>query len=183
MLPSRGALGSCRAPLACLLSVYGVVSPRPSADCEAGVWLLTQQLLGEERTVVASLRETAATPTTRIWATGTPFDCKDELKHRGYRWMPHERNGIPPFVVGRRPAGQRRGGTRLARRGLPPERPDPQPGRAPAPRHHRPRPLAGRPDRAPQLTVCDIGETAHAIRRETRVIDEQAPRGTPHIRA
>ena len=30
-----------------------------------------------------------------MWATGAPFDCKDELKHRGYRWMPHERNGIP----------------------------------------------------------------------------------------
>ena len=84
--------------LACLLCAYGALSPdrhRALADCEAGVWLLTRQLPGEARTVFAALRETAATPTIRIWAVGAPFDCKDELKLRGYRWMPHERNAIP----------------------------------------------------------------------------------------
>ena len=90
MFPSRS--------LACLLCAYGAFSPdrhRALADAEAGVWLLTQQLPGEDRTVFAALRETAAQPTVRIWATGAPFDAKDELKSRGYRWMPRETNGIP----------------------------------------------------------------------------------------
>ena len=84
--------------LACLLCAYGAFSPdrhRALADAEAGVWLLTQQLPDEDRTVFAALRETAAQPTVRVWASGAPFDAKDELKSRGYRWMPNERNGIP----------------------------------------------------------------------------------------
>ena len=84
--------------LACLLCAYGAFSPdrhRALADCEAGVWLLTQQLPGEDRTVFAALRETAATPTVRLWAIGAPFDAKDQLKHRGYRWMPVDRDRIP----------------------------------------------------------------------------------------
>ena len=49
-----------------------------------------------------------------------------------------------------------------------------EPDRAPAPRHHRPRPLAGGPAGGVDVAVDDIGETAYAIRRETRVIDEHA---------
>ena len=84
--------------LACLLCAYGAFSPdrhRALADAEADLWLVTQQLPGENRTVFAALRETAAQPTVRIWAAGAPFSVKDELKSRGYRWMPHERNRIP----------------------------------------------------------------------------------------
>ena len=46
--------------LACLLCAYGAFAPdrhRALADCEAGVWLLTQQLPGADRTVFAALRE------------------------------------------------------------------------------------------------------------------------------
>ena len=84
--------------LACLLCAYGAFSPdrhRALADCEAGVWLLTQTLPGTERTVFGELRETAATPAVRIWATGAPFETKDQLRARGYRWMPTERDRIP----------------------------------------------------------------------------------------
>ena len=59
------------------------------------MWLLTQQLPGEDRTVFAALRETAATPTIRLWAAGAPFDAKDELKAKRYRWMPEGQTGIP----------------------------------------------------------------------------------------
>ena len=66
--------------LACLLCAYGAFAPdrhRALADCEAGVWLLTQTLPGTERTVFGELRETAARPAVRIWATGAP------LRHEG----------------------------------------------------------------------------------------------------
>ena len=84
--------------LACLLCAYGAFSPdrhRALANCEAGVWLLTQTLPGTGRTVFGELRETAAIPTVRIWAAGAPFATKDQLRRRGYRWMPADRDGIP----------------------------------------------------------------------------------------
>ena len=84
--------------LACLLCAYSAFSPdrhRALADCEAGVWLLTQTLPGTEQTAFGALRETAATPAVRIWAAGAPFETKDELRARGYRWMPIDRDGIP----------------------------------------------------------------------------------------
>ena len=84
--------------LACLLCAYGAFSPdrhRALADCEAGVWLLTQTLPGTDQTVFGVLRETAATPAIRIWAAGAPYDCKDQLRSRGYRWMPTDHDEIP----------------------------------------------------------------------------------------
>ena len=59
------------------------------------MWLLTQTLPGTDRSVFAALRETAATPTIRVWATSAPFEAKDELRTHGYRWMPADRDGIP----------------------------------------------------------------------------------------
>ena len=59
------------------------------------MWLLTQTLPGTDRTVFATLRETAATPTVRVWAASAPFEAKDQLRTRGYRWMPADRDGIP----------------------------------------------------------------------------------------
>ncbi|MGN6065241.1 hypothetical protein [Brevundimonas diminuta] len=35
---------------------------------------------------MARLLERARAPTWRIWAEGAPFDLKDVLKARGYRW-------------------------------------------------------------------------------------------------
>ena len=35
------------------------------------------------------------TPAVRFWAVGAPFETKDELRARGYRWMPTERDGVP----------------------------------------------------------------------------------------
>jgi DNA polymerase-3 subunit epsilon len=39
------------------------------------------------RPAMAYLLESARTPTTRVWARGAPFDLKDDLKLRGYRWQ------------------------------------------------------------------------------------------------
>ncbi|MGY3692199.1 hypothetical protein ACVIGA_002279 [Bradyrhizobium sp. USDA 3240] len=38
------------------------------------------------RRALALLLETARKPTVRIWAEQSPFDVKDLLKRRGYRW-------------------------------------------------------------------------------------------------
>ena len=94
------AAGCPSTALHCLLCHYGVFARdrhRALADCEAGVWLLAANLPGTERPVLGALRERALTPTQRLWAVGAPIGVKDELRARGYRWMPerdHTR-GIP----------------------------------------------------------------------------------------
>ena len=83
--------------LHCLLCAYGVFARdrhRALADCEAGVWLLAQRLPVSGDTVLAAMRRRALTPTVRLWAIRAPFESKEALRTRGYRWMPEMRDGI-----------------------------------------------------------------------------------------
>ena len=83
--------------LHCLACQYGVFARdrhRALADCEVGLWLLAQTLPDSRQHVLAALRENAAKDTVRLWAAGAPFAAKDELKARGYRWMPQMQNRI-----------------------------------------------------------------------------------------
>ena len=91
------ANGCPSAALHCLACGYGVFARdrhRALADCEVGVWLLAQTLPGSERRVLAALRENARKKTVRLWAASAHFERKDELKARGYRWMPEWSHGI-----------------------------------------------------------------------------------------
>ena len=80
--------------LGCGYGVFARDRHRALADCEVGVWLLAQTLPNSDRRVLAALRETASRDTIRLWAVRAPFEAKDELKARGYRWMPEPRRGI-----------------------------------------------------------------------------------------
>ena len=89
--------GFPRQALHCLLCAYGVYARdrgRALADCEAGVWLLTQRLPLSGEPVLAVMRRQALAPTVRLWAIRAPFPAKDALRARGYRWMPRMWNGI-----------------------------------------------------------------------------------------
>lgn len=55
-------------------------------DCEAGIALLTMTLPRSGSRVLARLLEVARRPTWRIFAEGAPFEVKDVLKERGYKW-------------------------------------------------------------------------------------------------
>lgn len=59
---------------------------RALADCEAGVALLAEILPASEKRVMAALRENAIEKTYRVPAKGAPFEKKDILRERGYRW-------------------------------------------------------------------------------------------------
>ena len=48
-----------------------------------------------DRSFVESVVPAAEIPTVRLWAADAPFAAKDQLRRRGYRWMPAEREGIP----------------------------------------------------------------------------------------
>jgi DNA polymerase-3 subunit epsilon len=55
-------------------------------DCHALLEILASELPGTGRPALAALLERARRKTCRIWAEQSPFELKDELKKRGYRW-------------------------------------------------------------------------------------------------
>src|ERR1700761_4754432 len=67
---------------------------RAAHDCMAAIELLARAHPTSGRTGLAQLLERARTPSWRIWAENSPFDLKDVLKARGYRWN-GEGNGAP----------------------------------------------------------------------------------------
>lgn len=59
---------------------------RASMDCRAGIELLSRNLPKSNRLTLKVLLEESRKDTRRIWAERAPFDYKDILKERGYRW-------------------------------------------------------------------------------------------------
>jgi len=59
---------------------------RAAHDCLAAIELLARTHPRSGRTGLSQLLERARTPSFRIWAENSPFDLKDILKARGYRW-------------------------------------------------------------------------------------------------
>jgi DNA polymerase-3 subunit epsilon len=60
---------------------------RATIDCQAGIELLSQRLPSGER-VMKRLLDNAARIEVRLWAARAPFEKKDLLRQRGYRWSP-----------------------------------------------------------------------------------------------
>ncbi|OIQ73903.1 DNA polymerase III subunit epsilon [mine drainage metagenome] len=54
--------------------------------CRALIEILASDLPKLGRSGLAVLLERARRKTLRIWAEQSPFELKDELKRRGYRW-------------------------------------------------------------------------------------------------
>tara|TARA_A100001391_G_scaffold65878_6_gene41529 strand:+ start:3729 stop:4523 length:795 start_codon:yes stop_codon:yes gene_type:complete len=59
---------------------------RAEQDCRAVIELLATTLPISNRTALACLLERARQPSWRIWAENSPYELKDPLKARGYRW-------------------------------------------------------------------------------------------------
>jgi DNA polymerase-3 subunit epsilon len=55
-------------------------------DCLAGVTLLTTHLPKTQTPALSALLQEARQPRWQIWAENAPFDLKEKLKARGYRW-------------------------------------------------------------------------------------------------
>ena len=63
---------------------------RALADCEACLALLAQSLPKSDRRVMSVVREGALRDDYLVRAVDAPYDLRDELKQRGYRWRPAE---------------------------------------------------------------------------------------------
>lgn len=88
-VPWRDGGGSARALDYLLLKHCGMFfdAHRAGADCEALVRLLATPL-PDGRLPMRLLLDAAARPMVRVWAVGAPFDQKDLLRARRYRWNP-----------------------------------------------------------------------------------------------
>jgi DNA polymerase-3 subunit epsilon len=59
---------------------------RADEDCRALLEILSRPLPSTGEVAMKRLLDTARKPTMRVWAENAPFDFKDILKARGYRW-------------------------------------------------------------------------------------------------
>ena len=71
-----------------LAYVYGFFydAHRATIDCQAGIEILSKNLPKSNTPVLKHLLDTAMVTNYRLWAVKSPFDRKDDLKKRGYRW-------------------------------------------------------------------------------------------------
>jgi DNA polymerase-3 subunit epsilon len=60
-------------------------------DCHALLRLLDAPLRTSGQPALACLLENARRPTVRLWAQGSPFETKEILKARRYRWSGQRR--------------------------------------------------------------------------------------------
>lgn len=67
---------------------------RATDDCHAAMEILARALPVSGELALKRLLDMARRPTFRLWAIGSPFETKDVLKSRGYRWNAGE-NGNP----------------------------------------------------------------------------------------
>lgn len=74
---------------------------RAFEDCSAGIGLLTLTLPKTGRRALDRLLENAREPKWRIFAVGAPFNLKDFLKRRGYRWNSDQTFGPRAWWVDR----------------------------------------------------------------------------------
>jgi DNA polymerase-3 subunit epsilon len=63
---------------------------RATIDCQAGIEILSRKFPISGEPVLSRLLKNARRTDIRLWAEGAPFDRKDVLKKRGYRWSPGE---------------------------------------------------------------------------------------------
>ena len=73
---------------------YFIVAHRALYDAEGVLGLLLERLPVTEAPAFQSLRDRAGATTCRVMTIGSPFDAKDKLKGRGYRWSDGN-NGKP----------------------------------------------------------------------------------------
>jgi DNA polymerase-3 subunit epsilon len=82
------AEGFGSAKLEYLLYTQGIFyeAHRAENDCRALLEVLSRVLPNGQKTALLALLETLNQPQTRVYALNSPFETKDQLKLRGYRW-------------------------------------------------------------------------------------------------
>jgi DNA polymerase-3 subunit epsilon len=72
---------------------------RATIDCLAGIHLLSKTLPVSSEPAMKRLLESARRTDFRLWAVNAPFDMKDLLKSRGYRWSSGDEGGYKAWYI------------------------------------------------------------------------------------
>ncbi len=72
---------------------------RAVIDCQVGIHILTQTLPKSGGNALQLLLSSARRTDYRLWAKGAPFDKKDELRKRGYRWANGDDGGFKAWYL------------------------------------------------------------------------------------
>lgn len=72
---------------------------RAVIDCQVGIHILTQTLPKSGVSAMQQLLKSARRTDIRLWAKGAPFDKKDDLRKRGYRWANGDDGGIKAWYL------------------------------------------------------------------------------------
>jgi DNA polymerase-3 subunit epsilon len=72
---------------------------RATIDCLAGIHLLSKTLPASSELAMKCLLESARRADYRLWAVNAPFDMKDQLKSRGYRWSSGDDGGYKAWYI------------------------------------------------------------------------------------
>ena len=72
---------------------------RATIDCQAGIEILSRPLLKSGELALKRLIDNALKAKIRLWALGAPFDKKDVLKQRKYRWNTGESKGHKAWYI------------------------------------------------------------------------------------
>jgi DNA polymerase-3 subunit epsilon len=73
---------------------------RAETDCRAVLAILGRPLGNTQQSAFRALLECARQPVVRLYALNSPFESKDRLKERGYRWAPQEKVWVGEFPAG-----------------------------------------------------------------------------------
>jgi DNA polymerase-3 subunit epsilon len=72
---------------------------RATIDCQAGIEILSRPLFKSGEFALKRLIDNALKTKTRLWALGAPFDKKDILKQRKYRWNNGDKDGHKAWYI------------------------------------------------------------------------------------
>ncbi len=72
---------------------------RATIDCLAGIHVLSKTLPLTAELAMKHLLESARRTDYRLWAVNSPFDMKEQLKSRGYRWSSGDDGGYKAWYI------------------------------------------------------------------------------------
>lgn len=72
---------------------------RAVTDCLVGIHILSQKLYKSGQLVLKQLLSNALQPRYKLWAKNAPYDCKDLLRNRKYRWDTHPEHNFKAWSI------------------------------------------------------------------------------------
>lgn len=72
---------------------------RAIIDCLVGIHVLSNNLENSNQLALHQLLNNSMQPRYKLWAKQAPYDCKDQLRERGYRWGVHPEQNFKAWSI------------------------------------------------------------------------------------